>query len=576
MKSICVERLKVDLEILVESVQSMEVKCRVNEHAVVHMEVRTEYRGNYLDVLEELIGSSIQIDEVLDAESRTYRRIFCGLVKKASLAKIDTFLTIMISGISCSHELDKEKRSCSFQDKNKTYRNVMKEIICSSNNAMLRWDIQEETSINRFLMQYEETDWEFLKRLASQIHVPLIADEKNPVPIIHVGIMRQEKRDWDIEELFVYEKGVDKSYRHILKHDNSHADFVYYAFKSRKNYNICDWFLIENELFLIAEKKILFDKGELLFAYKIVKEAAFREEEKYNDQIKGISLCGEIKEVEKENVYIKLDVDKENCCEYAFLWEPIYGNLTYCMPECGERIRLHFPSEDEQEARVIQTVRRNGGDYQNPKGYCETFQAEQNRVFTTNRNKQLRLYPDELSLESKGSDCFKNLLELKDCKGISINTPQKIEIEAAGDVTFYAGKIFISALQEIMLKGKVSSIQINRNFNLFSPNLIENCGMDSNKRKPVRTTVYKENKSWINNYQAIASIPAINLDNQKYDSKCMCAVASLPSISDGRSTVSMSELLNGTRMEDTSFPSVFSSMESKTMNGGYPPPVLDE
>ena len=53
-------------------------------------------------------------------------------------------------------------------------------------------------------------------------------------------------------------------------------------------------------------------------------------------------------------------------------------------------------------------------------------------------------------------------------------------------------------------------------------------------------------------------------------------MASLPAISDGQATVSMSELLNGAKIEDTSYPSAFFAMENRTMNGGYPPPVLDE
>lgn len=576
MENICVERVKVNLEVPIESLQSMEIRCRVNEHATVRMEVRINYQNDYLEVLDRLMESSIQIDEILNEEERTYRRIFCGNIKNILLTKVDMFLTFRIDGVSCSDKLDEEKKSRSFQDINKTYKSIMQEVINDTENAMLKWNIPEETAAGRFVLQHEETDWEFLRRLASQIHVPIVIEERNHAPIVHIGVMRQKRHEWNSEELFIYEKGMDKRYQHILNHNSKHADFLYYAFEGRDDFNICDWFMIENEIFLIVDKKILFDKGELHFVYKAVKEVALWESEKYNNRIKGISLYGTIKKVERENIYVQMDIDQKDQFEYAFLWEPVNGNFAYCMPECGERVTLRFPSEDEQEVRVMHTIRENGGDNQNPKGSCDNYQMVQNRVFTTNKDKQLKIYPDELSFESKGKEVFNNLLELKDGKGISLCAPQKIQMEAGGSVICYAGKILVSALQEIRLKGNVSSLQIDRNFNLYSPNLIENCGLDSSKRKPIKATVYKENKSWVNNYQAIASIPAANLDNLADDGTCMCAMASLPAISDGRATVSMSELLNGVKIEDTSYPSTFSAMENRTMNGGYPPPVLDE
>lgn len=241
--------------------------------------------------------------------------------------------------------------------------------------------------------------------------------------------------------------------------------------------------------------------------------------------------------------------------EFPFLWEPVYGNLVYCMPECGERVRLYFAAEDEREVSVTHSIRENGGDNQNPEGFCEDFQKKQNRVFATSKDKYLRLYPNELSLESVGSGCSLNLLEIKDNKGISLNAPQKIELIAEGDIAFCSGKLFASAPQEVRLKGMVSSLQIIRDFNIFSPNRIENCGIDSMKSKPVISHSYKENRKWINNYKALASIPAV---------------------SDGRATVLISEMLSGKKIEDTQFSSVFSSMQNRTLNGGYPPPNLEE
>lgn len=576
MKSICVERVKVYIDLSIVALLNIDMQCEVNEHAMVKIKLLINYQEDCLKILERLVGSSLQIDEILDGEDSRYSRLFSGIVKNASLVNADGFLTIMILGISHSDILDRERRSRSFQNINRTYNDIIQNVISDSKNAAVKWNLLEQQETNRLIVQYEETDWKFIKRLSSYLHSSLVVDEKSNTPNICIGIQKGSKREWRAETLYVYEKGIDKQYQSILNSNNSHDDFLYYSFRSKENYDLCDWFMINGEIFIVAHKEVKFEQGELFFFYKIKKEEAFLQPEKYNSMIKGISLCGTIKNTQKEDIYVQLDIDKEENADFPFLWEPVYGNLAYCIPECGERVRLYFSTEDEREVRVIHSVRENGGNNQNPEGFCEKFQQRQNRIFATSKNKQLRLYPDELSLESIGSGSSLNLLEFKDYKGISLNTPQKIELNAEGNIVFDSGKIFGSAPQEVRLKGMVSSLQIIRDFSLFSPNRIENCGTDNMKSKSVVLHSYEENKKWINNYNALASIPVTNLDSLDCDSKCMCATASIPAVSDGRATVSISEIFSGKKPEDTSFPSVFSVMQNRTLNGGYPPPNLEE
>ena len=547
----------------------MKLQCKVNEHAVVKMKLLVDSEEEIIEILERLIGSDLRIDEVVDEENRWYRKLFCGIIKNATVVHAGRLFTIMISGVSCSDLLDREKKNCSFQNINQTYNSMMQRVINGTKEASVGWNLSKEQVINRLIVQYDETDWNFTKRIASYLHTFVITDEKTHTPNISVGIQKKIKQEWKSEnELYVVEKGIDKQYQSILSGNNNHYDFIYYSFKSKKNYDLCDWFLISGESFIISSKEAMFERGELFFIYKVQKEASFWQSEKYNSAIKGIALCGKVKKTQKENIYVQLDIDKEENADYAFFWEPVYGNFTYCMPECGEQVRVYFPTEDEREASVIHTVRENSD--------CECFSQNQNRVFATNQDKQMRLYPGELAMESKENEFSRNLLELKDYKGISFNSTGSIVLRAEGNIAFDSEKIFVLSPQEVRVKGNVSSLQIIRDFNIYSPNRIENCGDDSYKAKPAATRTYKENKSWINNYNALASIPVINLNNVDIDSKCMCATAAIPVVSDGRATVSMSEALNGQKAEDTSFPLVFSSMQNRTLNGGYPPPDIEE
>ncbi len=238
----------------------------------------------------------------------------------------------MISGISNSDLLDREKKSRSFQNLYQTYNSVVQKVMSDTKDASFQWKLSNEQNINRLIVQYEESDWEFVKRIASHMHTFVIADEKNDLPSMYVGVQKKSQRDWKDETLYVYEKGIEKQYQSILDGNNSHNDFLYYSFRSEENYDLCDWFTIEGESFIISSKKAIFERGELLFSYKVQKEASFWQSEKYNYAIKGVALDGRIKKTKEENIYVQLDIDEEENSDYAFLWEPVYGNIAYCMP----------------------------------------------------------------------------------------------------------------------------------------------------------------------------------------------------------------------------------------------------
>lgn len=557
-------RMNLDLQIV--SILNVTIYCQINEHATIQMKLIIKNNEDNLQAIEHLVGSNLSVDGYSE-EDKSYSVLFNGIVKNISLSDKNTYLSVDISGISHSDEFNVNKRNRSFQKIDKTYKSIIESVVQKTLNAKTIWGVSADKILNRLVVQYQETDWEFIKRVSSQIGASLLVDETSSFPKIQIGIKKRQKREWDALKLFVYE-------RKIIKGNSQRENCVSYSFKSQSNYNLCDWFYIEGNIFLISSKKICFDRGTLNFEYIIKNESVFHEHEQFNYRIKGISVCGTILKVEKESLYIQLDMDKESNAEFPFLWEPAYGNLVYCMPEVGEKVRVLFPSEDERDVRVIHTIRSNGGYGQNPEKSSEDFFNVQNRIFATNIGKCLKLYPQELSIENTANDSSDHSLKILDNVGICLNTIRNVELIANGNITLYSSQICGSAPQEIRFRGGASSIQINRNFNIYSPNMIENCGEAGSNSKPMILENYNGNKQWLSNYNALASIPVINIGEANFDSINMCAVASLPLISDGKAAIAMNELLGGKTMEDTTYPSAFLTMENLTMNGGYPPPNI--
>ena len=63
--------------------------------------------------------------------------------------------------------MDIKKKSRTFQNESSTYRNVIDIVNADYNNIQIKDDITETSKIDTFVVQYKETDWEFIKRLVS-------------------------------------------------------------------------------------------------------------------------------------------------------------------------------------------------------------------------------------------------------------------------------------------------------------------------------------------------------------------------------------------------------------------------
>ena len=75
-----------------------------------------------------------------------------------------------IQGISKTVQIDYKKKSRIFQNVNKTYQEIMREALKDTVGAGIRF-YASDRKIEVSLYQIEETDWEFIRRLASHLNV---------------------------------------------------------------------------------------------------------------------------------------------------------------------------------------------------------------------------------------------------------------------------------------------------------------------------------------------------------------------------------------------------------------------
>ncbi len=97
-------------------------------------------------------------------------------------------LTVLICGIGETAKMDREKKKQSFQKSEMTYGQVVQKIARNYQGSTVIWNIGDDKNIDKPLIQYEETDWEFLIRLCSHLHEVIVPDLRTGKLGLHFGM----------------------------------------------------------------------------------------------------------------------------------------------------------------------------------------------------------------------------------------------------------------------------------------------------------------------------------------------------------------------------------------------------
>ena len=91
-----------------------------------------------------------------------------------------------LRAVSLTNEMDKEEKTCRFQRVGYPYRWFIEDMMEKHSGACLLGGMFQQ-NIRYPIMQYRETDWNLLKRIAAQFDVGVIADAGSGVPKIFLG-----------------------------------------------------------------------------------------------------------------------------------------------------------------------------------------------------------------------------------------------------------------------------------------------------------------------------------------------------------------------------------------------------
>lgn len=432
----------------IKSIKELVIKNEINNHAEIYITgiIDKKYADKYIDIT----GASRRIKVYVDNDSP--KDIFNGVVTEIELNVRDEVYTIDIRGKSLSYTLDIEKVSRSFQDTSLTYHKIIKIILD-------KYDISYNISIpdlqiGELLIQYEETDYEFLRRIISKFNVAIFTDCFRERCSIYIGTPDNKKNLRNQISDYKIEKNLEE-YEYMKENyiaDAKETDYISYSIKTLELLSIGDNIDFLNHRFYVYKAKYEISQGILVNHYNLRVKSGVRVKNIYNSKVCGSSIDGKIIGVSGEKVQIHLAIDKvqDKSKAYWFKFSTMSasndGSGWYCMPEIGDSVRVYFPSKLEAESFAVSAV----SDY-----VCEDPSSEDmmgnpdNKYLKTANDKLVKLTPDGVSLscdsgqadvkfntDGSVSIVSKNNVSIMAQNNVELISEKKVKVKASESIYF--------------------------------------------------------------------------------------------------------------------------------------------
>lgn len=279
--------------------------------------------------------------------------LFCGIIDKAHLGKVNGRLTAELEAYSCSYEMDREQKDCSYQKKERT-KQELAVLLLSKYDGACTWDSPESNdAAGEFLMQYHETDWEFLKRIASKDGCAIFPELCVPRAEIYIGLPQNR----EITKLTT--KGYSR--HSYMDGDLGQTEYIVQGCYEDIPMGSPVHFL-ELELYVYKKDSYL-DKGLVYHDY-VLRPASgcspashWMEKEIKNPQMVGAAIPGTVLGSNAAMTQLALSTDMEG--EHADSWHTraVYysgkGKGYSGRPEVGDIQYVYFPDMDESNRYII-------------------------------------------------------------------------------------------------------------------------------------------------------------------------------------------------------------------------------
>lgn len=414
--------------------------------------------------------------------------LFQGVVTNVKQWTIAGLKHLNIDAVSFSYLLDVKKISRSFQRDGEPYSYIFqrinalaREYVPNLTDSVVKAEDGHDNAITgRLIVQHKESDWQFLKRLASHFNIGLTPAIIFDSPKVYFGLPPQPKsedeQDQDTPKLEfnpasykIYRNTAafataSSNYRKNSEITFTENDFTYCEAQSLDVLQLGQQVSFLEQNWYIKYICTIMEKGAVNNTYTLTSKQGLMQDDLYNNQLAGISLHGVVKEVVKDQVRVhitEIDQKWDDGSTWYFPYVTIYsspdGSGWYCMPEVGDNVRIYFSNNKEEEGVAVSSINLTPSK----RG---TRVDPDTKILSTVYGKQVILTPGGINIIANGN----LLMTLTYEGGVSIKSDKKIVFEAEKDIeiTSKTSKVLVNGQQEISLKQGGSEINIQNDINI--------------------------------------------------------------------------------------------------------------
>lgn len=430
------------------------IKQNVNEHA--YASITGIIEEDIIDACMNKGKSESYLTIKAVDEENGHKDIFKGLVYSMKIENDGAVNTLELVLVTGTIKLDGNNYTKTFQNSGTTYSKLFKNLEKSEAASSIMY--ADDKGIGKMVVQYNETNWEFAQRIASNMGTCIYPEVSFASPRYYIGVGKGSKS----AEITTSSVRIKQSVEKYMLDNNKESiekikDCVAYEVESRDYAPIGSKVSIPSasETLYIYSVNTSLIRGEIINKYVLKSKGGFDRVRKYNHKLIGASLGGKITGVSGSTVKISVDEDGKNgngdCGSKDFAYSTVYsspdGTGWYCMPEEGDRIRVYFPTEKEEDGYVISSVHL---DVDSSASNSSARSNPDEKSISNKQNKQIIFAPTyiEITNNEMGS-----AIKLDDENGITITTDKSIYFKADKGIEFNsANDIYLTANKQINME----------------------------------------------------------------------------------------------------------------------------
>ncbi len=246
---------------------------------------------------------------VLEASGST-RTVFKGLVSSIAVRAVQGIYYLELEGISFTSLMDLKRQSRSFQDHGMSYSDMIATVISSYAGSDVIDYVTYASTLGGFTLQYLETDWQFVKRMASRFGAVVMAEAVGDGPKFTIGLPDGRLHQMPDTPFVVNRNLADFMNIAMNEGRGSELDFTSYTIETDQIYNIGDKILFQEGELTVAGYTARLEDGVLKYTYILMLEESIRVRHILNETMVGATLQGRVEEVNGHAVKVLLDIDE--------------------------------------------------------------------------------------------------------------------------------------------------------------------------------------------------------------------------------------------------------------------------